>query len=165
MKIQVITSEDFDDSELKEIQGLFKEAGYEAEVDNEGMLIKSAEQLPPAIWIFIGMAAGAYFTGFFQKAGSDAWDKMKECIKKLKAKRKKGQATQVRLHLEFGDHKITIIPMPDDAKELEIALEFLPEYLDKNLELNAWIWFHNNRWGTREEHIPEFRKRDKDRRQ
>lgn len=143
-KLQVMTSKEFDDSELKEIKEIFNSAGYEADVDNSSMIRKGIE-IPPAIWIFIKVAAAAYAAGFFGKAGSDGWDKLKDAMKKLNKIKKNNQTPQIRLHIIVGTDEI-IVGMPSDEKEFENALESLLEYLNKNPRTTGWIWFYEGKW-------------------
>lgn len=145
-KIQVMTSKEFDDSELKEIKEIFNSAGYEADVDNSSMIRKGAEQIPPAIWIFISVAAAEIFSGFLQKIGSDGWDKLKDAMKKLNKIKKNNQTPQIRLHIRFGKNEMTIVAMPTNTEEFQIALESLLDYLNKNPRINGWIWFYEGKW-------------------
>lgn len=145
MKIEILVSKDYDVTEMGEISQLFKSAGYESEIYNNRMKRTSVEEgIPPAIWLFVTFASAAVLTGFFNKAGEDAWSKLKEIIKKL-TKEKNGQDPQIRLHAKTNGREI-IIPIVDDPKDREIAFNVLPKFLSENPELNGWIVFHNGEW-------------------
>ena len=149
MDIEVITSKDFDDSDLGEIKQLFSDKGFDIEIDNVRMIRESMVP-PPAIWIDLIMAGGAiaataFFTGFFNKMGADAYDNFKQIVKKILEKRKRGELTQLRIHVKKGQQRI-IVPIPDGTGEQEQALDTLPEFLDKNPDLNEWIVFENGVW-------------------
>ena len=149
MDIEVITSKDFDESDLGEIKQLFEDVSFEIRIDNERMSRKSMEP-PPAIWVtvFIPAAlwvANQFFSGFFNRMGGDAYDKFKDVIKKVLEKRKRDQDTQLRIHVR-KDKNMIIVPLPDDKDELKIALDTLPKFLDDNPDLNEWINFENGEW-------------------
>ena len=150
MNIEVITSKDFDDSDLAEIKQSFSDNGFDIEIDNVRMIRESMVP-PPAIWIelIIGgaltLAATAFFTGFFNKMGENAYVNFKQIVKKILKKRKRDEPTQLRIHVKKGQQRI-IIPIPDGIEEQEQALAALPKFLDKNPDLNEWIVFENWKW-------------------
>ena len=139
MDIEVITSKDFDDSDLGEIKQLFFDKGFDIGIDNVRMIRESMVP-PPAIWIdliiggIVGVAVTAFFTGFFNRMGVDAYDNFKQIVKKILEKRKRDELTQLRIHVKKGQQRI-IIPIPDDIEKQEQALDALPEFLDKNSDI------------------------------
>lgn len=146
-KIEILTSKDFEEHELNEIKALFEGLSSQVSIDNKRMIRESVEeQLPSAIWAFVYFAAGAVFSGFFGQAGSDAYNKLKETIKKLGTKKRKGKPVQVRVHLRQSGSNDVIIPIPDDPLELEPAFDSLPKFIEANPNLNGWIFFENGGW-------------------
>lgn len=142
MKVEILVSKDYDANEIREMSQLFESVGYESQIDNERMIRASvAADVAPAIWVFLTFATSAFLTGFFNKAGEDAWDKLKEVIKKL-SKKKNGQDSQIRLHAKVEGREI-IIPIVDDPNDRETAFNTLPKFLSENPKLNGWILFHN----------------------
>ena len=122
-KIEIITSRDFSNSELDNIKQDFADLTPDIRIDNQRMIRESVEtSLPPAIWIFIYFATGAVLTGFFAKAGSDAYDTLKKAVKKLANQNKNGKPIQVRLHLRPDNSRDIIVPIPDNPTDFATFL-------------------------------------------
>ena len=148
MSIEIITSKDFDNSDLDEIKQLFNELNLEISIDNQRIVRRSLEA-PPAIWIFIFVSAWLakeFFSGFFRRMGEDAYDNFKMAVKKTLEKQKRDQDTQLRIHVKKDDVNEIIAFFPIDSDKLKTALDSLPRFLDANPDLNGYIRFKNDEW-------------------
>lgn len=144
MKVEVLISRDYNDNDVSKMMDLFQSHGYEPQIDRNRMIRESVESLPPAIWLFLTFASAAVLSGFFNKAGSDAWDKLKDILRDL-SKKKEGKDPQIRVHNRVEGREI-IIPIVDDPMERETAFNLLPQFLSENPNLDGWIIFSAGQW-------------------
>lgn len=145
MKVEVITSEDFDAKDLEDIRDVFQ-VYDDLIVDNRRMLRKSGAELPPEIWVFLTFTAWSLYTIFL----AEGWNVFKERVRKLISKKKGGVDVNMRIHFKIDD-KTIIAPIPKDSKIYDSSLDLLKEFLESRKNYSGWVMFDQSKWLDQDE--------------
>ena len=135
MKVEISTTKDYSQDELDVMISEFGELGFEASADTS--LFKKALEVPPDVMLFLifflGLAAGNYVAGFFQKMGEDTWDLVKKGVIRLFHKKKDGLNPRIILKIPVSEDDFILgYIVEEDEEEVKKALNSLPVFLEKS---------------------------------
>lgn len=133
--MEIATTKEYTQDELEEIAKEFKKYGFETTTSHT--ILKKAFGVPPDIMFIltfiVGMTAGEFVSGFFKKMGGDTWDLLKKGIKEVFKRKKEGMSPRILIIIPISKNgKITCLTEVESEKELDQALNSLPEFFEKN---------------------------------
>lgn len=135
MEIEIKTTREYTQNELREMINEFEKYGFKATASHG--ILKKALEVPPDVMIILtfvlGMTVGEFVAGFFKKMGADTWDLLKKGIKEVFKKKKEEMHPRVLIKIPVSNNdRIMCFIVAESENELEKALDSLPSFFDKS---------------------------------